>query len=183
MQLLPMASSDKGWFFQCNYLGGKLENTEPIILAFELGARKAGLLPGCFLQVKKGFPGTDTELTRHFVTLFAEQHWWGVSIYIGGLPSRPGLARFKALEGILLNILYYGLEGDFFLKYLYSGCNNCFCIFIHNSQWCNSSTDGSPQILSLHSIHIHWNWMSRGKTIFVFAAISWSRRMWNGIIL
>ena len=113
MQLLPMASSDKGWFFQCNYLGGKLENTEPIILAFELGARKAGLLPGCFLQVKKGFPGTDTELTRHFVTLFAEQHWWGVSIYIGGLPSRPGLARFKALEGVLLIFFIMVWRGSF----------------------------------------------------------------------
>ena len=56
MQLLPMASSDKGWFFQCNYLGGKLENTEPIILAFELGARKAGAASGMFSAGEKGFP-------------------------------------------------------------------------------------------------------------------------------
>ena len=183
MQLLPMASSDKGWFFQCNYLGGKLENTEPIILAFELGARKAGLLPGCFLQVKKGFPGTDTELTRHFVTLFAEQHWWGVSIYIGGFTFKTWACQIQSFGGYFAQhfVLWFG--GGVFMKYLYSGCNNCCCIFIHNSQWCNSSTDGSPQILSLHSIHIHWNWMSRGKTIFVFFAISWSRRMWNGIIL
>ena len=64
--------------------------------------------------MKKGFPGTDTELTRHFVTLFAEQHWWGVSIYIGGLPSRPGLVRFKALEGVLFNFLLWFEGGVFF---------------------------------------------------------------------
>ena len=72
------------------------QNTEPIILAFELEVRKAAGLPGCFLTwarlVKKGFPGTDTELTRHFVTLFADRHWWGVSIYTSGgcLPDSGG---------------------------------------------------------------------------------------------
>ena len=127
------------------------QNTEPIILAFELKARKAAGLPGCFLTwaqlVKKGFPGTDTELTRHFVTLFADRHWWGVSIYTSG-----GCLPDSKLRRVLLKILH-------------SGCNNCFCSFIHNWHWCSSSTDGSPQILSPHSIHIYWNWRSR-KTIF-----------------
>ena len=48
--------------------------------------------------MKKGFPGTDTELTRHFVTLFAEPRWWGVSIYSSG-GWLLGLARTKVWDG------------------------------------------------------------------------------------
>ena len=117
-------------------------------LVFELGKKTwAARLPGCFLSqgapMKKGFPGTDTELTRHFVTLFAEQRWWGVSIYTSGYLGCPDTK--------------FGMVGRGLLIILYSGCNNCFCIFIQNLKQCRSSTDGSPQNLSLHSIHIHGN--------------------------